>query len=342
LDRVDRILVEPTGLARPADLVDTLRRAPFSDRLAPTPLVVVVDPHALATGATPHDHVDQLAAAEVVVINKVDLAAPEELAAVRARLAELWPGPAEVHEVSFGQVPASLLRASDGKDRPAPAHPHDHHHGDSSARSLRFDPEAVFRLDALRGLLERLPLDRAKGLFRTDEGWRLLQRAGGRVSAEPTGWRADSRVDAIATDPASLEGLEAALESCLAPSATLGSLEVAWEGGSRAFDREALRSMTGREPDVSARFPKRQGSGVSLRSLLAAAGAPLEGSLVVAAADGYVSDPVEVARALDGVLVDSLGDGPLPASQGGPFRLLVPGDVPCANVKSVVRMVARR
>ncbi|MCA9490068.1 MAG: molybdopterin-dependent oxidoreductase, partial [Myxococcales bacterium] len=93
--------------------------------------------------------------------------------------------------------------------------------------------------------------------------------------------------------------------------------------------------------DVAARFPKRAGSGASLRALLEAAGAPLEGTLVVAAADGFTSDPVDVREALDGVLVDTLDEGGLPTTQGGPFRLLVPGSVPCANVKAVTRIVVR-
>jgi G3E family GTPase len=49
--RPDRILIEPTGLARPADLVDTLARGPHRDRLTIGPTIVLIDPTGLS--ATP-------------------------------------------------------------------------------------------------------------------------------------------------------------------------------------------------------------------------------------------------------------------------------------------------
>ncbi|MCB9685423.1 MAG: GTP-binding protein [Alphaproteobacteria bacterium] len=341
LDQVDRLFVEPTGLARPSDLIDTLRRAPYADRIALGPLVVVVDPRELASGRVPHDAVDQLAAAEIVVANRCDLASDRDLAALHDRLGALWPGPVRVHETTHGQVPPTVLAPSDGQPRRAP-HAHAHHHGDhASARSLILSADRVYSREALVRWLASAPLLRAKGLFRTDEGWRVVQLAGGEVSVEPTSWRADNRMDAIAADAAALERLEADLERCRAARAEEGLIELAWPSGTRTFDREALLALPDRVGDVASRFPKRAGAGASLRALLASAGAPLEGTLVVAAADGFTSDPVDVRDALDGVIVDTLDDAGLPASQGGPFRLLVPGSVPCANVKAVTRLVVR-
>ena len=46
--RPDRLLIEPTGLARPQDLIDTIRRCPHGDALELAPVVVMVDPHQLA------------------------------------------------------------------------------------------------------------------------------------------------------------------------------------------------------------------------------------------------------------------------------------------------------
>jgi DMSO/TMAO reductase YedYZ molybdopterin-dependent catalytic subunit len=48
---------------------------------------------------------------------------------------------------------------------------------------------------------------------------------------------------------------------------------------------------------------------------------------------------------MNGVLLHSLDGAPLPVNQGGPIRLLIPGDAgpagPCSNVKAVVRVVFR-
>jgi hypothetical protein len=203
----------------------------------------------------------------------------------------------------------------------------------------------VFSRTRLLAVLRDLPLARAKGLFRTDEGVVELQRAGDAVHEETTAWRRDSRVDLIATEADVLDTADELFDLArLRPDelrARGTTLEVAWDGGSRSFDRAALEALPDGVPDVSARFPKRAGRAAGLLAVLRAAGAPTEGKVVAVARDGYASAPTELAELRDGVLVHSLGDGPLPDEQGGPFRLLVPGDVSCANVKGVVRLAVR-
>jgi G3E family GTPase len=331
----DRILVEPTGLAHPEDLVDTLRRAPFADRIEIAPVVVVVDPK----------HVTEAAeVADVIVVNRTDLASPEELGAARERIRKLWPGPQRVIETVRGVVPADVLSGHGTLHEHVTEHIHDHGHG-HVARSWIWPADVVFSRTRLLAVLRDLPLARAKGLFRTDEGVVELQRAGDAVHEETTAWRRDSRVDLIATEADVLDTADELFDLArLRPDelrARGTTLEVAWDGGSRSFDRAALEALPDGVPDVSARFPKRAGRAAGLLAVLRAAGAPTEGKVVAVARDGYASAPTELAELRDGVLVHSLGDGPLPDEQGGPFRLLVPGDVSCANVKGVVRLAVR-
>ena len=72
-DQFDRILVEPTGLARPADLIDTLRRAPYASRIDIRPLVVLVDPMVL-DGPHHAQLTEQAAVADYLIASRVDLA----------------------------------------------------------------------------------------------------------------------------------------------------------------------------------------------------------------------------------------------------------------------------
>lgn len=329
----DRLFVEPTGIARPEDVLDTLRRAPFADRLSVGPLVVVVDPRRIT-------HAGEVA--DVVVANRTDLATPDDLAAFRAWAAALWPGPLRVIETAHGVVPDDVLDWAPGAGPRAVPHHHDHDHDHGFvARSWVWPPDVVFHRGRLHAALAELPLARAKGLFRTDDGFLDLQRAADAVHEAPTAWRRDSRADAIAADPSVLDRLGERLdEARFAPDelrARGTTVEVAWEGGLRTFDRSALAALGG-VPDVGALFPKRAGRAARLPDLLAAAGAPAEGRIVVVARDGYASAPVDVGAVQGGLLVHSLGDGPLPDDQGGPFRLLVPSEVACANVKGVVRV----
>ena len=112
-------------------------------------------------------------------------------------------------------------------------------------------------------------------------------------------------------------------------------------GDSVRLDRERLCALPGQVPEVGAYVPGRVGEGVWLREVLALLGAPPDARYVVAAADGMVSAPAPVDAVGEALLVHGLGGAELPATQGGPFRLLAPpgeGRTNCANVKGVAQI----
>lgn len=349
--RPDRILIEPSGLGRPQDIADMLARGGLRAELELMPTVVLVDPATLL--GPPSALLDaQIEAADVLVANRCDLAAPEAIAAFRARAAALWPPPARVLETSFGVLPEESLAWPTGHGPRAADHDHDHDHGHApstegyAARSFVWGPEVRFGWDGLRALLLATPgLVRFKGLFRADVGWVRVDVAGGRLHLAGTGYRRDSRADAIADDPAALdriaEGLAAAmLPEDVAPAGD-GVALVDADGFEVRLARAALAALPGQVPDVAALVPGKSGAGVLLRELFALVAPPPGARFVAVAADGMTSAPAPVAEIGDSVLVHSLGDAPLPEGQGGPFRLYAPGDAArgsCANVKAVVRI----
>ncbi|MFZ5477716.1 MAG: molybdopterin-dependent oxidoreductase, partial [Myxococcota bacterium] len=78
-----------------------------------------------------------------------------------------------------------------------------------------------------------------------------------------------------------------------------------------------------------------------LRELFALVPVPPGARFVVAARDGLTTPPAPVADVGEALLAHSLGGGPLPDAQGGPFRVLVPpgeGRSACANVKGVAKL----
>ncbi|MEZ4236666.1 MAG: GTP-binding protein [Myxococcota bacterium] len=344
LDQVDRIVVEPTGLAHPADLLDTLRRAPYADRLAIGPVLALVDPEALVRGSIPSDHLEQAGLADVIVANRTDVASPEAMEAFRAWVATLDPAPLEVVETHHGQVGPHVLAWPEGEGPRAPGPVHHHHHdpGTHAVRSWAWPPEAVLSRAALLEVL-RPPLVRAKGLLRTDEGWVELQLAGGRLHEAPTAWRRDSRLDVFADDAAVLHAAAERIDAARLPPEALARRGEALEVGGKAVDRAWLLDLPDQVPDVAALVPGRAGAAVRLSAVLRAAGAdPAGQELVVVARDGYTTPPVPAAELAQGLLLHSLDGGPLPASAGGPFRLLVPGRADaCGNVKGVVRLALR-
>lgn len=100
-----RIVIETSGLADPSPIVTTLSDDPrIQDRVRPDGVVTVLDAeHAdLALTRNPEAR-RQVLAADLLVLNKTDLASPEALSALRARVTEMNPV-ALVDETSHGRV----------------------------------------------------------------------------------------------------------------------------------------------------------------------------------------------------------------------------------------------
>ena len=106
---------------------------------------------------------------------------------------------------------------------------------------------------------------------------------------------------------------------------------------SRTLDFENFATLPNQIADISTLVPDRQGQGVWIREVLddiANADA-----IFYADADRF-SATVDLALVREqGLLIYGLQEQPLPASYGGPLRLIIPGhDDRCANVKGVARV----
>ena len=371
---LDRIFIEPTGLALPADLIDSIQRSSLSERLTLGPLVVLVDPRNLGDGL-PSLQRAQIEAADVLVASRVDLASEVSLQRFDALAASLWPAPLRILRAQHGELPPDAFDWPEGEgprrelqDAGAcgecgHSHPHVHHHPGAAhghVTASRIWPlEVVFHRERLVDAVARLAagvdgakLVRLKGLFRTLEGTWRLEVAGSTAHEDPSGYRRDSRVDVIleSDDPVALEAAMNALEAArlAEDERTVRSDELVVSNGTDvlALDWERLRALPEQVDDVSAVVPGREGQGVRMSAVLRAAGIDLSaGEALVAAADGFASPPVPVSALAMGIVLHSLDGAPLPAKMGGPFRLLIPGDAgpagPCSNVKAVVRVTLR-
>ncbi len=108
--KFDGIIVETTGLANPAPVAQTF----FVDEdvKAKTRLdaiVTVVDAkHLIARLEDSPEAADQIAFADVIVLNKLDLVSPEELASVEDRIRAINRF-AEIHHATRGDVPIDKL-----------------------------------------------------------------------------------------------------------------------------------------------------------------------------------------------------------------------------------------
>ncbi|MFI8519146.1 CobW family GTP-binding protein [Streptomyces sp. NPDC085481] len=106
--RLDVIVIEASGLAEPQELVRMVL-ASDNERIVYGGLVEVVDAAEFAGTRARHPETDRhLAAADLVVVNKADRVAPEELRTVRDEVAGLAPR-AAVIEAAHGRIDPELL-----------------------------------------------------------------------------------------------------------------------------------------------------------------------------------------------------------------------------------------
>jgi G3E family GTPase len=154
--KFDGILVETTGLAKPAPVAQTF--FVDDDVRAKTKLdaiVTLVDAkNILARLADTEAAAEQVAFADILLLNKIDLVDSEELAAVQARLRKLNPF-AQIVRCERGQVPLDVVlnRGAFDLDRVLSLDPdflkeeghhhhgHDHHHHDHHNHALDHDED---------------------------------------------------------------------------------------------------------------------------------------------------------------------------------------------------------
>jgi G3E family GTPase len=107
---LDGIIIETTGLADPAPVAQTFFvDETVRERTRLDAIITVVDAkHLLARLEDSHEAEEQVAFADVIVLNKTDLATADELAAVERRIRSINPH-AAVHHAQHGAVPIAEL-----------------------------------------------------------------------------------------------------------------------------------------------------------------------------------------------------------------------------------------
>jgi G3E family GTPase len=260
-----RFVLEPTGLARPSELVDLLRGPRWATRFDVRPVITFLDPQQDVEAAWRESPLfrDQIETADVLVLNRCDLASEQEILRVEEFARALAPPKLRIVRTSYGVLPDEIWdleqpEAPRGATLLAAIASHSHPHGDflegHEGKGIGYPPERVFDADRLLRALEELRdgkvtqgrVARAKGLFHTTAGWRLHEIAGGRLSTVETSWRRDSRVDVILKDPEERDFFEweRALTDALVPeNAPLLTLEDG-KGRMRAFDPRGFEALS--------------------------------------------------------------------------------------------------
>ncbi|HET8609553.1 MAG TPA: GTP-binding protein [Burkholderiales bacterium] len=179
----DRIIIEASGVSDPSKIAQVGLADPA---LLLDGIIVLADAHSvLAQAADPlltDTILRQLAAADIVILNKTDLVPRDTLKATREWLAAKAPD-AWVYETRDAAVPPELLgsiiapsdmsavRERRPGQRSMRAVGHDDPDHDHVFSTWRFETARLFDAEKLRALLDDMPPDiiRAKGIVRTGD-----------------------------------------------------------------------------------------------------------------------------------------------------------------------------
>jgi len=190
----DAIIIECSGLSNPMDVLSVLSAPALLREIAVTHIVCLLDsPRADKVLQVAEPAKAQVAAADVLILNKIDRLDPASRAPLEALVNNLNPH-AIRHWTSYGDIGEPAL---DALFAPAPVrcscgeahdHAHAHHHGHghehthalpASFCTVALPLPAMVARAALERLLCDLPANviRAKGFAHLDgEGWHVLHR----------------------------------------------------------------------------------------------------------------------------------------------------------------------
>src|ERR1700760_504668 len=174
-DKFDGIIIETTGLANPAPVAQTFfvdDNVKAKTRL--DAIVTVVDAkHLPARLADSHEAADQIAFADVIVLNKTDLVTPEELDAVEATIRGINRF-AIIHRTQRAELPISqvLDRGAFDLGRILALHPDfldgdDDHEHNEDVGSMSFEVEKPIDPEKFNAWISVLLQDKGADLLRT-------------------------------------------------------------------------------------------------------------------------------------------------------------------------------
>jgi G3E family GTPase len=209
-EAIEYILLEASGVADPAGIFATFTDANLRDRIRPDSVICVVDADQVFAHPEYPPLLElkllQVGFADMLILNKVDLAGPEQVAKVKAWLDDHFSR-LRVVETNYCEVPNEILLGV-GRFDPSHAgrnthaveqsctdpacsddnHGHDHN-GENHSKvfsTWSFETDKPLALDALRETMRKLPgsVYRAKGvIYNSDAPQRraVLQVVGRRV-----------------------------------------------------------------------------------------------------------------------------------------------------------------
>ena len=219
--RPDRILIEASGLAHAAGVIDELKSPEFADALEIAAVFTLVDPRQFTNpdyAANPL-YKDQVGVCDVLVANKTDLCDAATLETFRKQAAALFPPKTLVAEVQNAEIDIAWLDLPVAEKSRYRVKVLPENTLGFQSQGYPFPAGRNFDGEKLTQFFNELPtladgLVRAKGVFQVLGTWVWLNWTDGQWGANQVAWRRDSRFELIAKS-FDADRIEAALQAAL-------------------------------------------------------------------------------------------------------------------------------
>jgi len=241
----DRILIEPTGLAHPTQVIDMFSSLDYDGVLDMRATIGLVDPWCLTSEQFRQIPAfeEQIKTADVLVATKIDTAEAAHLEVFFEHAETLQPEKAKVGAISQGEMPWQWLDYPRIDFQAAVQVASGHTHGDHSEDHKKpleqradgierlqsqteyahscgwiFPAGQQFDLDVLLETVVALDVPRIKGIFETNSGWFTVNKmrvTTSKEALEDAPEEPGSRVEMIHTEAVDWDMVEQKLKACL-------------------------------------------------------------------------------------------------------------------------------
>ena len=236
--RPQRILIEPSGLGHPAQILSTLRTPLYSSIIDIQATLCLVDARHLSSQRH-REHqtfVDQIHLADIVIANKADQYSAHDEDNLLEYMAGLRPAKQHIALATQGQIDITLLSlgATERQAQFPEAHAFllsqetkqdapitsdwtafegftDNYH----RLGFRISNEHVFDQQRLRTFLDNLPIERIKGVLKTQSGNWSINATASEKAIDVIDETQVSGLQLIDSQPLDRESIEDALKVCL-------------------------------------------------------------------------------------------------------------------------------
>ena len=219
-----RLLIEPTGIGHPRQIIKQLSSPPFDSLLDMRACITLLDPRHLQNSRYTENDLfnDQIAIADVLVANKTDVSSAEDQQAFielaeRGSHPKIASGWVQQGQLNLQWLDLAHQNHTDTQQQTKPNFQIGKSAAPNTYQSLSwvFKADKVFDYAAIMSCIASLKVERLKALLKTDRGDVYINSVAGSSSVMKIAALNDSRIEVIHTSLADKEQLTQQFQSCI-------------------------------------------------------------------------------------------------------------------------------